>query len=107
MAKELVIGYGDKKIPINYYPLIGIGEELRKNCVFIRIKGAGEDKNEEYKKAEEIALANLIHNAAKKERDRLYLVEIDKVKQTIIGQVINNHLEIEIILEGVAVFGKS
>jgi hypothetical protein len=107
MAKELAIGYGDKKIPINYYPLVGIREKLRENCVFIRIKGTGEDKYEEYKKAEEIALANLIHNAAKKEREELYLVGIDKVKQTIIGELINGRLEIEIILEGVAVFGKS
>ncbi len=105
MAKKLAIGYGDKKIPIDYYHLVCIGEDLRENCVFIRIKGTGEDEG--YKKAEEIALANLIHNAAKKEREGLYLVEIDKVKQTIIGQIINSRLEIKIILEGIAVIKKS
>ena len=107
MEKNLVLEYGHRKIPMTYYSSIGIPKKFRKNCVEIKIKGIGEDNDQEREKAEEIALTYLIHDAIEREKVGFHLEEIDNVKQTARGHVVNGHLEIEIILEGIAIFKKS
>ena len=98
----ITLRYGKRKIPI-YYESYNSVHRIKGNRG-IRVVGdsSGEERN--FKEIEESAQIYLIHRAAQKERKGLHLVEIDKVKQTIVGDVVNNHLEFEIILEGIAVF---
>ena len=105
--KPIILRYGEKRIPIYYECYNSVHTAKSKGSRGIQVLGSSSGDEKDFKKIEESAQTFLIHNATKKESRTFHLTGIDKVRQTIIGYHNNNHLEIELILEGIAVLEKS
>jgi hypothetical protein len=100
------VHYNDKKIILSYSQTADIYEHI-KNKKIRTIKGSGNKKirleylsQEEYKFIEETALAYLLKNAMKRED----LISIIRIKQNVISTPVNDCIELEIRLEGKAVY---
>jgi len=100
------VHYNDKKIILSYSQTADIYKNLRHKKIRT-IKGSGDKKirledlsQEEYKFIEETALAYLLKNAM----ERRDLISIIRIKQNVICTPVNDCFELEILLEGRAVY---
>ncbi len=100
--KPIILGYGGRKIPIYYESYNSV--QRKKGKKGIKVIGDSNGEEKDFKEIEGLAQIYLIHHAIKQVPKGSYLREIDKVMQTVVGHSINGNLEIEIILEGIAVF---
>jgi len=108
------IDYDGKSIELVYSSGLDFFKVDPEESLKIKVKATEHEKikleNDNYldksRTAEEIVQIYLVKNAIEKEKGNCSLKKIILIRQDTICDITNNHLELEIILEGLAVFEK-